>query len=265
MGPLGLGATQVAAGPPGRIDINADLGEGASVVDSLAIDGPILGLVTSTNVATGAHAGGGAVLAAVTQVAAAVPVAVGAHPSYRDRAGFGRVSLLPVLGTGPGARRELVSDLVGQVIAVAEALSRWGQSLNHCKPHGALYNDAVADAAAAQIVLEAAQRAATMLGYRMALVTLPQGHLWQACHDAGWPVRGEGFIDRAYTPMGTLVPRSQPGAVLDDQDRMVDNALALAGRGVATLCVHGDTPGALAAARAVRTALTGAGWTVAAP
>jgi UPF0271 protein len=266
------GAVRPAAAPappgPGRaghIDINADLGEGPTVAESLAIDEPILSLVTSTNVATGAHAGGGAVLAAVTQAAVAAGVAVGAHPSYRDRAGFGRVSLLPAIASSPQARREFVSDLVGQVIVVAAALDRWGHQLRHCKPHGALYNDAVAHPAAAQVVLEATEQAATTLGYRVPLVTLPHGHLWQACHAAGWPVRGEGFIDRAYTPAGTLVPRSQPGSVLDDRETMVANALALAGRGVATLCVHGDTPGALAAAQAVRAALVGAGWTVSAP
>jgi UPF0271 protein len=246
-----------------RIDLNSDLGEGDSVAGSLAIDGPILDVVTSTNVATGAHAGGGAVLSAVTAAAVSVPVAVGAHPSYRDRPGFGRVSQLAE-HTQPSAQRQLVADLVVQLLAVAEELGRWGMPLHHCKPHGALYNDAVADPAAAGMVLGATQEASGRLGYRVALVTLPQGNLWQACHAAGWPVWGEGFIDRAYTAGGTLVPRSQPGAVISDAELMVANALMLARRGVATLCVHGDTPGALGAARDVRQALDGAGWQVAA-
>lgn len=247
------------------IDMNADLGEGESAAESLAIDRPLLEVVTSTNVATGAHAGGGAVLAAVTAAAVAVPVAVGAHPSYRDRAGFGRISQLDTVRSDSVARNQLVADLVGQVLAVADELARYGRPLQHCKPHGALYNDAVADPAAAAIVLRATEVASHRLGYPVALVTLPRGHLWQACNMAGWPVRGEGFIDRAYTPAGTLMPRSQPGAVLSDLDEMVANALTLAGAGLATLCVHGDTPGALLAARTARIALEEAGWTVVAP
>lgn len=247
------------------IDINADLGEGESAAGSLEIDRPMLEVVTSTNVATGAHAGGGSVLAAVTAAAVAVPVAVGAHPSYRDRVGFGRVSQLEMVRADSAARHQLVADLVGQVLGVAEELARWGRPLQHCKPHGALYNDAVADPAAAAIVLRATEVVSQNLGYQVALVTLPLGQLWRACQLVGWPVRGEGFIDRAYTPAGTLVPRSQPGAVISERDAMVANALTLARQGLATLCVHGDTPGALMAARAVRPALEDAGWTVVAP
>lgn len=249
---------------PRVIDLNSDLGEGGDVAASLAVDGPILAVVTSTNVATGAHAGGGDVLVAVAQAALAVPVAVGAHPSYRDRSGFGRASHLPRLHADPGYRAEVVADLVVQIRSVAKEVSRQGGQLHHCKPHGALYNDAVQDPLAAAAVLEATRRVSELLGEVVPLVTLPVGDLWQMCTAAGWPAWREGFADRAYTADGTLVPRSQSGAVLHDVSQMQANALALAER-VDTICVHGDTPGALTAAMAVRDGLSAAGWTVQAP
>lgn len=248
-----------------EIDLNADLGEADDLRGALEVDVPLLDVVTSANVATGAHAGGGQVLAAVAEKAVAAGVSVGAHPSYRDRAGFGRRSQLPALRAQPQSRAELIADLVGQIELLAGELAQYGAVVRHVKPHGALYNDAVADPLAAEVVLSAAMTAGERLDQVLAVVTLPTGWLWQMCQQAGIPVWAEGFVDRAYTPTGTLVPRSHPGAVLHDHSQMVANALSLAAGPPSTLCVHGDTPGALAAARAVREALDGAGWTVAPP
>lgn len=246
-----------------EIDLNADLGEADDLPGALAVDVPLLEVVTSANVATGAHAGGGQVLAVVAEHAVAAGVSVGAHPSYRDRVGFGRRSQLAALHGDQAAGAALVADLVGQIELLAVELARFGATVRHVKPHGALYNDAVADPVAADLVVAAVAAAGERLGQVLAVVTLPTGWLWQRCAEAGIPVWAEGFIDRAYTPAGTLVPRSEPGAVLHDHSEMVANALALAAGTPSTLCVHGDTPGALAAARAVRQALNGAGWTVA--
>jgi 5-oxoprolinase (ATP-hydrolysing) subunit A len=256
---------------PVRIDLNADLGEG------MADDATLLEVVTSANVATGAHAGGGRLLERTVAAAVAGGVAVGAHPSYRDRAGFGRRSLLESLRHDPGVRAAFVADLVEQVLAVAHAAGRAGGALGHVKAHGALYNEAVLDPLAAAVVTEAVQVAAQRCGCPLAVVTQPAGVLAEVAAAAGLVVHAEGFVDRGYRPDGGLVPRGTPGALLPDVPAMVEQALALAGGSVATadggrialavdtLCVHGDTPQALAAARAVRDALEAAGWQVVAP
>jgi UPF0271 protein len=254
-----------------RIDLNADVGEG------MGDDAALMALVTSANVATGAHAGGGRVLGDTVAEAVRRGVAVGAHPSYRDRAGFGRRSLLGTLRTDSSACRAFAADLVEQVLGVAAAVERRGGSLTHVKAHGALYNEAVADQLAADLVVGAVLDAAERCGYPIALVTQPGGRLARAGAEAALPVVREGFVDRGYRADGALVARGQPGALLGDVPAMVEQALALAagsvrsvdGTAVAvpveTLCVHGDTPQALAAAAAVRGALEAAGWEVAHP
>ncbi len=254
-----------------RIDLNADLGEG------IGDDAALLAVVTSANVATGAHAGGGAVLTATVREAVRRRVAVGAHPSYRDRAGFGRRSRLAALRADAGARAAFVADLAGQVLAVAETVERAGGALSHVKAHGALYNEAVVDPVAAGVLVAAVASAAERCGHPVALVTQPGGVLARLAQQAGLAVRGEGFVDRGYRADGGLVARGEPGALLADVDAMVAQALALAAGsvravdgatvavGIDTLCVHGDTPQAVEAARAVRRALEQAGWQVQAP
>jgi UPF0271 protein len=254
-----------------RIDLNADLGEG------VGDDEALLAVVTSANVATGAHAGGGALLARTVRSAIAHGVRVGAHPSYRDRQGFGRRSQLEQLRHDPAARHALVADLVEQVLVVHSATQRHGAGLSHVKAHGALYNDAVADEGAARLVAEAALRVSERLGQAMALTTQPGGALAELAGSMGLPVLAEGFVDRGYLPGGGLQPRDRPGAVLDDVPAMVAQALDLAGGEVSTvtgdriglrvdtLCVHGDTPDAVHAAHAIRSALGEAGWQLAAP
>lgn len=254
-----------------RIDLNADLGEGVGDDDAL------LGIVTSANLATGAHAGGGAVLEQAVAAAARHGVAVGAHPSYRDRAGFGRRSVLEALRADPAQRAPFVADLVDQVLLVAEAARRWQVGLRHVKAHGALYNEAVVDELVAGLLVEAVRRAAERLGGELVVLTQPGGVLARLAAQERLPVLAEGFVDRGYLPSGNLVPRSSPGALHTDPAAMAAQALDLA-RGqvravdgtrvplhVDTLCVHGDTPGAIAAAGQVRAALEQAGWRVAAP
>jgi UPF0271 protein len=254
-----------------RIDLNADLGEG------VGDDSALLGIVTSANLATGAHAGGGAVLQQSVATAARHGVAIGAHPAYRDRAGFGRRSELAALRAEPAGRARFVADLVDQVLTVAGEARRCGVGLQHVKAHGALYNEAVVDEVAAALLVAAVTEVGDRLGGAPAVVTQPGGVLAQLAEEAGLAVLAEGFVDRGYLPSGSLVPRGRPGALHAGTAAMTAQALDLA-RGrvhavdgtwvalrVDTLCVHGDTPGAVAAARLVRAALEAAGWRVAAP
>lgn len=254
-----------------RIDLNADLGEGVGDDDAL------LAIVTSANIATGAHAGGGAVLRRAVALAVQREVAIGAHPSYRDRAGFGRDSHLDVLHRDASARSHLVADLVEQVLLVAREAESHGAALAHVKAHGSLYNEAVADLVAAQIVTDAVLGAERVLGYPVAVLTQPGGALDHTASGRGLVVIAEGFADRAYHRTGQLVPRAEPGAVHAGTEAMVAQALALAAGhvdsvdgqriavSVGSLCVHGDTPLAVAASTAIRAALESRGWQVAAP
>jgi UPF0271 protein len=220
------------------VDLNADLGE--EVTD----DEALLGLVTSANVACGYHAGSPAIMRAVCATAAARGVSVGAQVSYADREGFGRVAL-----DVPGdVLREQVADQVGVLSEIAESE---GVAVRYLKPHGALYHRVRDDEEQAAAVL-AGSGTLPVLGMPGALLTRAAA--------AGREVVLEGFPDRAYDG-DRLRPRDRPGAVLTEDDAIVAQALALAGS-VRSLCLHGDTPGAVAHARAVRSALEGAGWTL---
>ena len=233
------------------IDLNADLGEGD------AYDAELLQVVSSCNIACGGHAGDAGTIAATIREALANGVSVGAHPAYPDREGFGRRSHFM---TGEPLRSALRSQL-GEFGRVAAEL---GAPVSHVKPHGTLYTDAVVDKELADIIAGAV---AEMPG-RPRLVGQPGTELEAAAKTHGLDFVAEAFVDRAYQPNGQLVPRSQPGAVHDDIGQIQSQAVSLAcdgsvqckgGATVAvradTLCIHGDTPGAAAAARAVRDAL----------
>jgi UPF0271 protein len=222
-----------------RIDLNADLGE--EVTD----DAALLDIVSSANVACGYHAGSAEIMRDVCARAAEQGVSVGAQVSYADRANFGRV---PV-EVSPETLRDQVADQVG---ALSEIAREAGIEVRYVKPHGALYHRVIDDAEQAGAVL-AGSAGLPVLG-------MP-GALLAAASSAGRAVLLEGFADRAYTPDGRLVPRSQPGAVLEDPDEIAAHAVLLA-PDVDSVCVHGDSPGAVAAARAVRRALEGEGWTL---
>lgn len=233
------------------IDINADLGEGGSY------DAELLGIVSSCNVACGGHAGNADSMHSTVTAAIRNGVAIGAHPSYPDRGGFGRRS-------GFQSGKKLQTSLVDQIHALREVAADHNAQLHHVKPHGALYNDAAADAALAEIVAQAVVEA----GDGASLVGPPDSELQRAAERHSLRFLAEAFIDRAYLADGRLVPRTQAGAVHDSLERITAQAVSLAahqvvtsidGRQVAisadTLCVHGDTPGAADAARAVRRAL----------
>jgi UPF0271 protein len=214
------------------VDLNADLGEGFGVW-RLTDDDALLDVVTSANVACGFHAGDPYGLRRVVASAAARGVAVGAQVSYRDLVGFGR----RFLDVAPD---ELEAEVVYQVGALDALCQVEGTRVRYVKPHGALYHACLTHPAQG----EAVRRAAAALG-------LPLLHGWLE-----GAVR-EGFVDRGYREDGTLAPRGEPGDLLDP-DAAVRQAVRLASS-VDSLCVHGDTPGAVALARAVRTALEEAG------
>ena len=226
------------------VDLNADLGE--EVTD----DAALLGLVTSANVACGFHAGNESVMRSVCDSAAERGVRVGAQVSYLDREGFGRRPMsVPV---------PLLTDQVAEQVGTLSEIARGcGTKVSYVKPHGALYNRVVDDDEHAQAVL-AGSGALPVLG-------LPGGRLLALAAAAGRQVWLEGFPDRGYEtrPDGSrrLVPRDRPGALVDDPDEIAERAVAMAGE-VHSICVHGDGPTAVAAARAVRAALEGAGLAV---
>jgi UPF0271 protein len=231
------------ASPGGRgIDLNADLGEG--VTD----DAGLLAVVTSANVACGFHAGDADVMRAVCEGAAALGVVVGAQVSYRDREGFGRRPM--------DVAADLLAEWVAEQIGtLAEIAGRAGTRVAYVKPHGALYNRAADDEDQAAAVLRGSDE--------LPVLGLPGSALLRLAAAQGRDVVPEGFPDRGYTPEGRLVPRTEPGALVHGADRVAANAVALAEAGVVrTVCVHGDSPDAVASAQAVRRALLAAGHPV---
>lgn len=225
------------ARPARPVDLNADLGE--EVTD----DAALLAVVTSANVACGYHAGSPAIMRAVCEGAAERGVSVGAQVSYADRPGFGRVAV----DVAYEILREQVAHQVGLLVEAATAA---GTEVRYLKPHGALYH---------RVLDDEEQAAAVLAGSGTLPVLGMPGELLDQAAGSGRPVLLEGFPDRAYAADGRLVARTEPGAVLDDSAAIAARAVELAPR-VHSLCVHGDTPGAVAHARAVRAALEDAGW-----
>lgn len=245
------------------IDLNADLGEGLGPW-RMGDDTALVTLVTSASVACGFHAGDPTTARRTCAAAAAAGTVVGAHVAYRDLVGFGRrfVDVTP---------DELTDDVVYQVGALQAVAAAAGTRVAYVKPHGALYNALVHHEEQAGAVVRALQD----LGGDLPLVTLPHAVVADGARRAGLRVVGEAFADRAYAPDGTLVPRGTTGAVLHDPDEVAARVVRLAtGGGVVavdgttvrpdaeTVCLHGDTPGAVAVARAVRAALDAAGVAV---
>lgn len=253
--------------PATTIDLNADLGE------ECADDEALLQIVTTANVAAGGHAGGGDVLLRTVTAAALQGVAVGAHPSYVDREGFGRTSLLH--RHDDASLTALVRD---QALAVASACADRGMTMSHVKAHGAMYHDIGADERAAAAFVEAVGDVSAESGSELAVMGAARSALHRACQSAGLPYICEAFADRASLPDGRLAPRSARGGVLHDGDAVVRQALALAADGSVvatdgtviaveadTLCVHGDTPDSVRLASRVRSALEEHGITITHP
>ncbi|MBA2952395.1 LamB/YcsF family protein [Nocardioides sp. MAH-18] len=218
------------------VDLNADLGE--EVTD----DAALLAVVTSANVACGYHAGSAAIMRAVCAEAARLGVAVGAQVSYADREHFGRVAR----DVAPGVLRDQVADQVGTLAEIAAVA---GTAVRYVKPHGALYHRVLDDDEQADAVLAGSAD--------LPVLTMP-GVLLDHAARAGRRTFREGFPDRGYGAGGRLLLRAQPGALLTSEEAIVGQALSLAGS-VDSLCLHGDSPGAVAHARAVRAALEAAG------
>lgn len=221
-----------------RIDLNADVAESA---DDLAL----LDVVTSANVCCGAYGGSEELMLDACERAVERGVTVGAQVGYPDREGFGRRPQEP--GTD-----DLVASLREQLDLLAEVVDAVGGRVAYVKPHGALYNTVVHDERQAAAVMEA------VAPYGLPLLGLPAAASLRIAAQDGLEVVTEGFADRAYTPTGTLVPRSEPGALLTDPADVAAQALRLAPQ-VDSVCVHGDSPGALDLAQAVRAALLDAG------
>ncbi|MEY1677015.1 LamB/YcsF family protein [Gordonia sp. ABKF26] len=238
-----------------RIDLNADLGEG------VGDDAAMLGIVTSANVACGFHAGTPADLLATCRAAVAAGVRIGAQVSYPDRSGFGRRFMEMTTS-------DLIADLVYQIGALDALARSVGGAVTYVKPHGALYNTVVHHAQQADAVVTAVAG----VDARLAVMGLPGSEVLARARRAGLDTITEAFADRAYTPEGTLVPRGTRGAVLSDSDEIARRVVKLVTTGrigaidgtlidvdAASVCLHGDTPGAVEHAQAVRAALTAAG------
>ncbi len=247
------------------IDLNADLGE---TVDGVATadDHSLYPLISSASIACGGHAGDAESMRAAVAQARAHGVAVGAHPSFVDREGFGRA----VQTVDPRVLRRQVREQITALVAA-------GADVRYVKPHGALYHVVAADESAARAVAGSVAEVSADLG-RLLILLGGGGQIEHAASTRGLPFLREAFLDRGYLPGGTLVPRSQPGALLHDPEVVAARAVRMVAEGSVTavdgtvvpvqassLCVHGDSPGAVEMARAVRAALDAAGIAVAAP
>src|SRR5690625_2061126 len=246
-----------------NIDLNSDLGESFGPW-KMGDDAALLELVSSANIACGFHAGDPEGMLGTLRAAAARDVAVGAHVGYRDLAGFGRRPL----GIGGAA---LTADVIYQIGALQALAAVAGTRVRYVKPHGALYNTAAHDPEQGAALIAAL----TALGGQLPLLTLAGAPLVGRARAAGLTVIEEAFADRAYTARGTLMPRTEAGALLDDPGfiarrvvRFVENGTLEADDGshvrvaAGSICVHGDSPGAVAIAREVRAALDAAGISV---
>lgn len=247
-----------------NVDLNSDLGEGYGHWQ-LGDDDALLGIVTSANVACGFHAGDASIMRKVCDKAVENGVAIGAQVAYNDLAGFGRrfIDIEP---------QALTDDIIYQIGALDGFARAIGSKVVYVKPHGALYNAIVHHEEQAAAVV------AAIVHYdrNLPVMGLPGSAWLRQAEKAGLTTVHEAFADRAYTPQGTLVSRRQPGAVLHDAEEIARRCVAMArGEPITdvegneltvspdSICVHGDTQGAVEIARSVRDALTEAGVTVA--
>ena len=249
-----------------QIDLNGDVGESFGAYE-IGHDAALIPILTSANIACGFHAGDPGVMRATVALARQHGTAVGAHPGFPDLVGFGRREMKAT----PREVEDLVAYQIGALAAIAAAQ---GVRLTHVKPHGALYNMAARDLDLA----DAIARAIAAVDPSLALFGLPGSQSLEAAQRHKVRAVSEAFADRAYRRDGSLVPRNQPGAVIDDEQIVVTRAVAIARERVViaadgtrvpldvqTICVHGDTPGAAVLASRIRKALNDAGIQVRAP
>ena len=244
-----------------HIDLNADVGEASTPIDEL-VELALTRVVSSVNVACGAHAGDIGAMRRLVTVAHTAGLNIGAHPGYPDRQHRGRRPMaLPA--------EEVFRFVSGQVVLLADVARAAGARLAHVKPHGALYHQSAGDRQLAGAIAAAVRDVDPALR----LIAPCRSRLLEAGVDAGLDVWPEAFVDRAYRPDGSLVPRGEPGAVIADPDLAAERAVQLVLTGTVTaaggehvlqlrprtLCVHADTPGAVLIARRVRAALADRG------
>ena len=227
--------------PP--IDLNADLGEG------FPWDEPLLDRVSSASICCGAHAGDDDAIRRTLEASAVRGVVVGGHPGYADREHFGRRER----SMGEAEVRSLI---LGQLDHLDDLARTIGVSIRFLKPHGALYNQAQREPEIAEGVVSAC------VERRLPLLGLPGTLLARLAAGAGLTYVAEGFCDRRYGPEGTLAPRGEPGSILVDDAEIAGQVVALADRGLQTLCVHGDDPRAVGIADLARRSLAAAGRAV---
>jgi UPF0271 protein len=235
------------------IDLNSDLGESYGAW-SMGDDGAMLSVVSSANIACGFHAGDPAGIYRTVKAAVANGVVIGAHVSYPDRVGFGRRDM-------DVTTDELIADVIYQIGALKGIASAAGASVRYVKPHGALYNRIANDAKQGQAVIDAIKA----IDSSLVLMGLANAPILELARKSELSVVSEAFADRAYTPQGQLVSRREEGAVLHDADAIAARMVQLAREGTLeaidgsiikidaqSICVHGDSPGAVAIAKQIR-------------
>lgn len=247
-----------------KVDLNSDLGESFGAY-KIGLDDQVIAHVSSANVACGYHAGDPLVMAQTVAMAKAAGVAVGAHPGYPDLMGFGRRNM----NCSPKEVKAYVQYQLGALKAFCQAQ---GVELQHCKPHGALYNMAGKDMDLALAIAEAVAEVDSSI----ILLGLAGSKMLQAGKQLGLRVASEVFADRAYQADGSLVPRSQPGAVIHDKNEAIERTVrmvlegkvtAITGEDVAidahSICVHGDNPSAVEFVKNIRAVLESRDITIA--
>jgi 5-oxoprolinase (ATP-hydrolysing) subunit A len=223
------------------IDLNCDMGE----LEDAEHEAALMQYVTSANIACGAHAGNDAIMERTARLALDRGVRIGAHPGYPDRANFGRIQV-------PMTAEEIAQTVLEQIERLDAIVRRLGGEIVHVKPHGALYNVAVHDGDVARAIGTGVARWNSRIPI-FGLAASPMLEVWRGM---GLPVAGEGFADRRYEPDGTLRSRKLPDALITEPWVAAEQAVRLARQGNAqTICVHGDTPGAVEILRACREAL----------
>lgn len=245
------------------IDLNSDLGEGYGPW-RMGDDAALMDVVTSANIACGGHAGDPATMAEACALAAAKGVTIGAHPGFADREGFGR-RLIPM------SAREVGQLTAAQIGALMGSAALSGAAVRYVKPHGALANWAADDKGVADAIAAAVKAVSGTL----AILAISGTELEQAARQAGVPVFSEIFADRGYLPNGRLVPRGRDGAMIHDADIAAERLVRFLATGLMpvtggdpirlaahSICVHGDSPGALAMASHIKSRLAAAGFAI---
>ena len=247
-----------------KVDLNSDLGESFGAY-TIGLDEQVIAHISSANIACGYHAGDPLVMDKTVAAAKAAGIAIGAHPGYPDLIGFGRRNMT----CSPAEVKAYVKYQLGALMAFAAA---HGMKMQHCKPHGALYNMAGKDAALARAIAEAIAEVDSSI----ILLALAGSQMIKAGEEAGLRVASEVFADRAYQADGSLVPRKQPGAVIHDTDEAIARTIRMVKEGKVTaitgedvplkadsICVHGDNPSAVEFVRNIRARLEAEGGTIA--